>query len=287
MKRTWAAGLMLLTAACEAELSNAPFERDEAFLAAVPRRDVLSLASPAERGDGVVEQALGTETAELWRITRDLTYGLDHSIFGHLREVERIVARPPSERTDERRTWGPYREPLLGLEHRFVMTREADGHFEYAFEQRRGYTDFSPVISGTYADEAGEVRFDLDGLGGQGRVDVTYARVEGAVDLVFEIEDFADHPGEAPADATYVARREADGAGEITFGFLAADGATWEMHSRWRADGAGRSEARITAPGMAEPSLVSECWDADFDRVWARGDVETGDPAACVFPEPG
>ena len=285
MKRAWTAALTLLTAACEAELSNAPFQQDEAFLAAVPRREVLNLALPAAEPDGVVEQALGAETAELYRMTRDLTYGLDHALFGHLRDVEAIVEQPPSERTDRRRIWGPYRQPLLGLEHRFVMTREADGHFAYAFEQRRGYTEFLPVVSGTYLDGSGEVRFDLDALGGRGRVDVTYAREDGAVDLVFEMNGYAGRPGEAPADATYLARREPDGAGEIEFGFLAADGATWEMHSRWRADGSGRADARITPPGALQASLVAECWDADFDRVWAKGNVESGDPAACAFPD--
>lgn len=299
--RTLAVALLLGLTACESDLSNEVFTADEAFLNAVPRRAMLRLATDpevtaADADSAALEtaaQALGPSTAELYRMTRDVTWSLDHQILGTLRAVEEITARPPTTRTDDTRTWGPFREALSPYEVRFVMARGADAEITYAFEQRvvggdAGTGDFQAAVSGGWAPTdgvfgEGEIDFDLGVFGGQGHVTTIFERHAGGVDFTMELERFADG-ADGLANARYVAHRGQDGGGELAFVYLRDDGQRWDLKSRWLADGAGRADARITAAGGGA-GVVTECWDTDFDRVYASGDVESGDAGDCVFAE--
>lgn len=286
--------------ACESDLSNDVFHADEAFLQAVPRRAVLHLSATPEsveaaQGLETAARALGAETAELYRVTRNVTYSVDHQIFGTLRGVEDIVALPPTERTDDRRVWGPYREALSPVEVRFVMDRGDDDHFTYAFEQRPVGGVFAPVVHGDWApagaatDEAGEGAFtvELAQFGGAGRVEVEFVRHAGGVDFDLALLGVADAPGLATTDARYLARRAPDGGGELIVAYPAEETGVWHLKSRWQADGAGRGDAFLETDA-GERVEVSECWDTDFDRVYASAPGEAGtagDAAACVFAD--
>jgi hypothetical protein len=64
---------------------------------------------------------------------------------------------------------------------------------------------------------------------------------------------------------------------------------TWDVRSRWLADGSGRADVRVTGGDLgAETVTVVECWDSSFARVYYTedwsGTVE-GDEAACVFAD--
>lgn len=333
----WKRGSMALPfvlSACESDLSNAVFDADETFLEAVPRREQLRLApetatpeSPrpdevsAQGGMESASLALGPETAELYRLTRAVTWSIDHQIFGTLRAVEDLVSRPPTTRTAETRIWGPYREALSPFEVRFVMARDADARVTYAFEQRTPGGEFRIAVGGSFrpddadgqdadgqdtagrdtagkdtagedtAEQAvesrtgqGEIHFDLSAFGGQGQVDVQFERHLGGVDFTLDLSAVTEGATATdPGDARYAAHRGEDGSGALTFVALREDGQRWDLKSRWRADGAGRADARITTAGAA--GLVTECWDTDFARTYASGDLETGEVADCAFPE--
>src|SRR5262249_7697709 len=94
--------------------------------------------------------------------------------------------------------------------------------------------------------------------------------------------DVAGHlDGAGGTTADYHFTRAADGAG--TFRLAQPDRL---VTSRWNASGAGRADARF-AGGQA-----TECWDANFRRVFfvgvpAGGPPQSeGDPAACAFADP-
>lgn len=288
----------LCAAGCESDLSNDVFTGDEAFAAAVPSREVLRLAARSETGEGLdaARQALGAETAALYRVTRDVTWNIDHDIFGTLDGLEAVVVLPPTERGARTRTWGPYREALSPIEVRLVVTRDdsadAGDVFTYSYELRPVGGTFVPAISGTWApgdaspDGAGHVVFDLVAFGGAGRVEVDYARAAGAVDFAIDVDGYEAAPGETPSAAYYEAHRAADGGGALSLAYRAAEGEAWAMHSRWQADGAGRADAlALTGVEPADAPPVTECWDADFTRVYASGEGESGDAAACVFAD--
>lgn len=294
MRRIALSAMCLLAAplcACESDLSNDVFHADEAFLQAVPRRAVLHLSATPDRLE-TASQALGSDTAELYRVTRDVTYSVDHQVFGTLRGVEDIVTQPPTERSANRRVWGPYREALSPVEVRFVMDRGGDDHFTYAFEQRPVGGTFAPVVHGDWAPagaatgEAGAGAFtvELAQFGGAGQVEVEFTRHAGGVDFDLALVGVADAPGLPTTDARYLARRAPDGAGELIVAYPAEQTGVWHLKSRWQADGAGRGDAWLESP-EGQRVEVSECWDTDFDRVYATGVGEVGDASACVFAD--
>src|SRR5262249_49748836 len=90
----------------------------------------------------------------------------------------------------------------------------------------------------------------------------------------------------------------ADGSGTLAVdaqGDLDGDPSTFEtgqVRSRWLPSGAGRADVEVRGDADAGTgTLVTECWDASFDRVYATatapdgGVASEGDPSACVFPD--
>jgi hypothetical protein len=225
-----------LQTACESTLTNDVFSADVAYLDAVPRRAVLHLAgaptvetSVQTAGLETATRALGPNPAELWRLTREITWQIDHQIFGVLSEVEAVVEAPPTERGDARRIWGPYREALSPVEVRLVVSRRLPGHFEYAYEQRPPGGEYVAPVRGTWAPSrglfgSGTVLFDFAAAGGAGRVEVDFERHAGGVDFVLDLEGLADETTGEAADAPYEARRDENGAGELAF--------TWQSGRR-------------------------------------------------------
>ncbi len=263
---------LALVVGCGDEFTNAVFETDQAFLDAVPRARDLRL-NGTTLTDGVLQQALVGQRAELYSITRATTLQIDRVVFHQLRDIERLVDEPPSERADDRRAWGPFRHPLDDFESRFVMTRDDLG-FAYAYEARIDDGEFTAVIDGRFQPEGpragtGEMTFDV----ADGAFSVSYALDEtGGVDIAM-----------ASVDGNFAYRREADTSGEFEMAVRGEEGETFEMRTRWVAGGSGRADARSS---KNEAVVVSECWDDAFGRTWydvgllSEGDVET-----CAFQD--
>ncbi len=273
-----------LGAGCGEEFSNAVFDTDQAFLDAVPRARDLRLSGVVAE-DGVIRQALIGQAAELYATTRTTTLQVDRAVFHQLREVERLVAEPPSERGEDRRVWGPFRHPLDDFETRFVMTRTS-GAFDYAYETRRADgDDFEVAIDGNFDPEdsrvgAGQLNFHL----GDGAFSVTYVLEEdGAVDMQLESRALSSGTDGAH-DANYAYRRGADGSGDFEMAVRGADGNTFVLRTRWVAGGSGRADAR--GANAEQTHEVSECWDAVFARTWYdAGAFEEGDADSCAFAD--
>lgn len=277
--------LLALTTGCGDAFSNAVFDTDQAFLDAVPRARDLRLTGPLAE-DGVIRQALIGQTAELYAVTRSTTLQVDRAVFHQLREVERLVAEPPTERGEDRRVWGPFRHPLDDFETRFVMTR-ADGAFEYAYQTRpaSGGGDFEVAIDGRFDPErsrvgAGQLTFHL----GAGAFTVTYVLEEdGSVDMELAARAL-DGDGDTGYDANYAYRRDAGGTGDFEMAVRGANGDTFELRTRWTAAGPGRADVR--GGDGVRTHMVSECWDAVFARTWYdAGALEEGDAGSCAFAE--
>jgi hypothetical protein len=291
-----ALALLATGGGCESTLSNDVFSADIAYLNAVPRRAVLHLAStPSPEADTATSSALetasnalGAGTAELWRMTRTVTWQIDHRIFGVLRELEAVTDTAPTVREDTRRIWGPYRDALSPVEVRLVVTRPATGRYAYAYEQRIPGGEYTAPVSGTWRPTrgvfgSGTIRFDFAAAGGRGRVDVAFERHAGGVDFTLDLDGLVDETTGEPMHTRYEARRDETGAGELTFTSDAA-GERWAMRSQWRADGSGRADARVVGAEGAEGAIVRECWDTAFERVFAESpEGSVGDPEACVF----
>ncbi len=292
MRRAFALTLGLLAAGCGDELSNAVFDDDARFLAAVPRAAFLRVGGADE--DGVRRAALSEEgLAPYYVATRRATLDLDRAIVGHLRQVEALVAEGPAVRDGDRRVWGPFRHALDPLESRFVVDRTDDDTYAYALEMATvGTEDRAATITGAWTGEApgegrGEIVFDLDALArltgsaSRGRLEAAYARRGDESIVWLELVDFAEAP-DAPRRDLSAAWRRHPGGGELEFGYTDRDTLVG-VRSRWRSDGAGRADARAEAD---PPVDVTECWDASFRLVYAAvGARSEGDPATCAFAE--
>ena len=292
-----------VVAGCGAEFSNAPFEQDARFVDAIPRAAELRLSAPVGQ---IGVRALAAEPAELYVFTRTTTLNINRSVFDQLREIDRLLGNPPSERTDDRRVWGPFRHPLDPHESRLVTKRVDDG-FEWALGFRPKDSDdgFDEPIVGSFAPEGGprsghgRVTFDLDasrafGGAGEGVVDVEYDKKDGELDLVLTFTGYRPNPSAARLDTQYAFRRGPDGSGAFEYAFFGDEDAVVEVRSRWQSDGAGRADARVSGlPDTPLTIIVSECWGSLFGRVFytqtledgASLGQEDGDPDACVFGE--
>lgn len=273
--------LCLLVVGCGDEFSNAPLEADRDFLQAAPSAARLRLSVGA--ADGTLRQALVEAPAEFYVFTRQTVLGLNALGFNLLRDVDRLVAAPPTVRGADRRVW---ETPAQGLEPhaaRFAMTR-ADADFDFELAQ-----DDTTTLTGAFspATGTGALTFDLDavakvtGSPAQGQLRVDYALAGRAVDLAIAFDGFAP-TGAEPTDAAYHFQRDEDGAGTFDFAFRAGDGRLVEVRSRWQPDGAGRADARVTGEGDA--AVISECWGEDFAQVYYRSDEgSAGDVRDCAF----
>jgi hypothetical protein len=291
-----ALALLATGGGCESTLSNDVFSADIAYLNAVPRRAVLHLAStPSPEADTATSSALetasnalGAGTAELWRMTRTVTWQIDHR---NLRRPARARGR------DGHGADGPRRHPPdLGAvpgcpvagggpprrhppRHRplRVRLRTADPRGRIHCAGQRHLATHAGCV---------RVRHDsvrLRGGGGRGRVDVAFERHAGGVDFTLDLDGLVDETTGEPMHTRYEARRDETGAGELTFTSDAA-GERWAMRSQWRADGSGRADARVVGAEGAEGAIVRECWDTAFERVFAESpEGSVGDPEACVF----
>jgi hypothetical protein len=102
-----ATGLALLAPAC-GNLSN----DDLVFLSAVPKPKEIELKVQQQdpnRGALVSADAVGEEAAN-YRLSHDLATGLNDGVHGILTLVDSLgKGYPPTERTDDARIWGPFR----------------------------------------------------------------------------------------------------------------------------------------------------------------------------------
>ncbi len=289
--------LLLLTAACGDDFSNAPLEDDARFLAAAPSATVVRIGGPAGVSPALAATLIVAEPAELYVLTRQVSLSLNGVAFDLLHAVDRIVEHPPTVRDADARVWAPAPHPLDPLDTVFTMTR-ADGAFDYVLEQRRRGDGgpYAAPLTGAFrptadpATGAGTLTLDLDathGLGqsvARGGLTVDYAQGPDGLRLDLTFEGFATDPAMAPLDTTYTYRETPDGQGTLDFAFPTDDGQPVAVRSRWRADGAGRADA-LVRQGDAVVE-VSECWGPDFGKVYGRaGRAEEGDVADCAFPD--
>lgn len=285
---------ILALAGCGETFSNGFFDDDLPFIAAAPSVDALRLAGPTGEEDplGSREQALGEELAEFYVFTRQATVSTNRAVIGLLRDVDRLVEAPPSERTADSRVWGPFSDSLDAFESRFEMTR-TEGSFDYALSRRSALEVDAPfdaaLLEGSFDPTArtGQLTLDLDasrrltGSQGTGTVEVVY-RFEGGVDLQLRFTRFSEGDG-APIDLDY-AYRQIDGEGDFEYAFF-EDTNRVEVRSRWLADGSGRADARIT-PEDRGAFVLTECWDSRFHQVYfSDATTERGDASKCAFAE--
>jgi hypothetical protein len=303
--------------------------------AVVPGRAQVRLNVPGAADDSGQALRVG-DTSEFYATTVHIADGINGGVGGVFRLVEDILALPPTDTDGETyAVWGPSQpEGLQRNSFRFTVNKVADGEFDYVLQARpKDATDdaaFVAVFEGT-AFPSG------DGDRGHGELDIHWGALRSLDDTQCMIGDLhIDYAGdaeprtldvtfaeaadgcrdEAPTNATYHYEDTEDGAGVLRFSRLqnihrAAENKpleeTLDIRSRWTADGAGRSDVRLSggeipadlAAGIPGTTAVSadvvECWDSSFavvasdmapDELEAHlGRTPAGDVAQCAFTD--
>lgn len=258
------------------------------------------LALPAKTDLTIAMQAATApmeDQAEYYRATRDVVSFFNAVVDALLRPVDLVRAFTPSQRRDDSRVWGPWRDDRHpGWLARLIITRHDDPtvanygfRFEYQFQLRRALPADSPWIvfmNGLFLPRAGVRRGDgallVDTAAARAagysvddprdpndwnqlkRLELTYARSAFPVRVNMKIENF---PGAESPGAEYSYEETKTGAGRMTFHLdLRTNPARGlRIDSRWTGAGAGRSDVTAaTLPGLA----AADCWDVTGKEVY-------------------
>jgi hypothetical protein len=314
------AAALALLGGCHDPYSNALFEEDALFLAAIP-----DAARVTTRGPGADQGRDDPCDGENWALfpiwTWQTSADLNEMIFSLLYAVEYVAAQPIAERLDRERVWGPVATgDGSAVELRMTRTTDDEGvdRFDYAmtwFDDGADPSTGTVPFLGTF--EAGTVpregvgTFSFDfGLYHQvapaegsldgGQILVEHDNSDGQVLLWIDVVAVTGAGIDEPASARYAFFLDpVDGGGWFEYvwegdleGSATSAEERYETRVRWLADGSGRADALLSG-GDLEPwdieLLVTECWDACLQLGYYAeiGEEENsiGDPASCVFDD--
>lgn len=288
--------LILLLTAC-GDIRNDIFEQDALFLEAFPAEertevDTDQAVSSARRAD---------DDPLLLQMTTSTAVTVNSTIKGILTIVDGVRSYPPTERTEDGRTWGPWAwEEAGGIDLSVWMNRSGQTRYDWGFDG-----DGVTFLSGThYAGETvatGDGAFVWDqtqlsawtGEDFTGVFVVDYDNRDG-VDVVMHGDDVQTGDDER-AYLDYAWNRVAD-TGDFQFRtpIDLEDGsdelADMELRARWVVGQGGRGDAVVS--GGAYGDLVlhwSQCWDSSHTLVYQWDDLGVttpyGDAGDCPYTD--
>jgi hypothetical protein len=285
----------------------------EDFRAASPSRQGIDIKTPSSSSQaltasdlGQAQQALG-QLAPWYVATRATSSTVNSATVFVLNLCEEIVSHEPSTLTGNQAVWGPHTGPLSLNTFKFTVTKKSDGSYDYALEGKRktaADSEYSVLLSGQHVPSGtrhvGKGTFTVSwnaihALDPQqtntGSADFSYER--NAHGDVAVGASFLESSGKT---AVYEFSQVAGGDGSFEFATsvdwreLPANTSALErfsIKSRWTNDGPGRADLKASGGDLAQDVTLSECWDADFLRVYyadSLGFTQTeGSEAACAF----
>lgn len=308
MKRLLLGAMVVLMSACGADKADEfrrglPGASDVAMK--VPGTSGQPLTGASTRRDG-----LEGETAELYRLTRDVTRRVNGGTAAVLVLVEKIVSHPATTVGQDSAVWGPRTEPLSPNTWKLTVTRTGQDVYSYTLEGKGKTEDdaaYRVVLSGTHhhlgANQGtGSFLIDFDRAftlpendGNQGTVAVTYSRptLQATTQIDADFTQVRQGTSVPKLDAQYRYAATPGQGGAFEFQFekdLVTTTAALEsgrIKSRWLESGAGRADARVIGGDLQSQVSLSECWDSGFasrylDASWAPSG-NYGQVSVCAF----
>lgn len=297
--------LLLLTAlpACGG-FSNALFEEDADFAAALPSADRHSIS--VDTAGGEEDRRVRCERVWMLCLTWDVRATYNAYLWTVLSMVDRVRELPPSDRGEDWRSWGPYE---VARDKYVTATIVRDGGaFSWQFDGANG-VDGEPAVL-TWGDHfesrsvfhgVGTMVLDFDALaslgwdtlGGEARLAYDF-RDGRQLGLVLDgITDSSDESGEViDAEAWYAV---SGGLGRFEYRApldVNDNGVDEDLSvvARWVRGGAGRADATVTG-GDAEGWSweVAQCWSRLGVLTYEADNLgflpEVGGESQCPFTE--
>jgi hypothetical protein len=278
--------MMAATALALAACGNYSTE-DLRFLAALPQREDLAVAVPAEGDPSAAAMAATMDpcangTAEVWLWAKPTSDNLNRGVSFMVSLIDVVRRFPPTAREENARRWGPFPdEKHPGHEVQIVLERswpdgpDAPPVHRYRFEARPlGDPTFDPLIVGTFtgassARGSGTVVLDFDAIRRAGVQDadtppggaivVHYDRASEPVtiDLTFTSAAF----GVEQFGYGFTGYR--DGRGAFDYRFRDGLGNVFTVATGYGAAGAGRAAVVYDPAGVwPPPGSFRQCWNA-------------------------
>lgn len=308
MKKLLLSSLLLLVSACGVD-------KAEAFRKGVPLADDVAFKLPFAAaaqplsGEGTRRDGLEGQTAELYRLTRDVTVVVNGGTAAVLNLVHRITQSQATTVGADTATWGPHTDPLSPNTWKLTVTRTAPDTYGYLLEGKaktEADSAYRVVLSGTHAHlgaNLGSGTFLVDWNAASqlpeheahvGTVAVTYARpsLSSTTQIDAQFTQVRDGASGARVDALYRSVATPGQGGSFEFqldkDFVGAAALErGQIKSRWLESGAGRGDAQISSGDLSSTVTLSECWDAGFASRYLQASFEPskdyGTQALCAF----
>lgn len=300
--------IVLGLTACGGTWSN----RDLEFVAALPSRAALSAKLPASststqplsRSDGLNAGEPSQAFAETKKAVTDFNGLLDF----FLGVLDTVRAVPPTSRSGESRTWGPFTaKDNPGFEFQVIIAlvgTEPQDTYGWKLQARRlGTPAFFDVVRGAFQASPetvrkgmGQIEVPVKDFRDQLKLGEPFNQLD-TIQLGYVTSSFPNTstlaftftPGNTSGFSSlgYAAKRAEDGSGAMGFSLKTTDVNTSRLDviSKWRADGAGISIATV-GEGNYRGATKAECWNASFKVTFFKenwpGGQESGTQADCV-----
>jgi hypothetical protein len=312
MKKIIAAALAL--SAC-GTWSNEDLE----FVYALPDKATVHAAAPGQSsstGQGLLHQGLNAgEDSPQAQGTIKLSTGFNTYVDSILDGIDGVRVIPPTSRTDDTRTWGPYNDsqhPGFEVEVEIERDGGSGGEYEYDWQLRYRQTggQFFDICVGNFIPtetlKIGEGGFFIDALSAREIFDAGKADDPDHLTVTYitdkspkQVSMFFDKDAGVDAGSYSLGYQyEQNDAGDTHATFIATGGdpniTTLEYDAKWNASGEGFMKASILAGNWADAGIrLEECWDSAQKVVYSNmifdagtgpdgGTPEVGLPGACV-----
>lgn len=267
----------LVLAAALAGCGNYSTE-DLRFLAALPQREDLHLAVPAQGNPAALVGPCTTGTADVWLRAKPTSDGLNAGVNFVVSLVDVVRRFPPTWRGEDERGWGPFDDDKHpGRELRIVIVRShppalgGAPSYAYAFQARvKGTPDFTTVIGGTFDGASasrgrGGVVLDFEAMWAVGvaNADTPHGVMQIAYDRLSDpvtIDLGLTQDGFGVVQFAYGFAGYRDGRGAFDFAFRNAAGDLLTVAASYDAAGAGRAQTALTLAAGGSGSF-RQCWD--------------------------
>jgi hypothetical protein len=297
--------LVVLAAAALAACGGSWSNVDLQYASALPQRSVLrsklSTAAAADAGQPSSAHAVG-DPSQAYLDAKSAQTNFNGILDFFLAVLDTVRALPPSSRTADTRTWGPYPDSNnTGYEFSVTVHQLATDTFAWALTAQ-------PTSGGaTLTVVDGAFTATTTAAHGHGQLAVHLAdfKAQLAVDGGLEVLDliaieyhtdaspltvamtFTFQPGATSNLAAWYDYLERDDhSGALHFVLDTSSPQTTELDTtaQWTAAGAGETVQQVKA-GLYAGASITECWDAQFKlsyylQSWTGGQL-SGTPGAC------
>lgn len=320
-KSAWLMSALVLSACVEKEVD---------FKDGLPTMDTVTLSVPRSNSQGQGLTAAGTDVRSyaqgdvsgFYLITLGSVLLVNGTTAFTLAGLAAVASTEPSSVEGDTATFGPYTPSGSSTTWRLTVTRTDSNRFTYDLSGKPKDSPDSayvPLMSGNHTVSVGDDGRAQRGFGQgsflvewehttrlsnqpvkKGTAEFRYTRATPTDTVRVEV-DLREFQGDNPVPFTAQYRYAQVPGGEGSFSFAYDNNVHWfdptrqalerlGIKSRWKSDGAGRADVRVSGGDMTVPGTLSECWDNRFrSTVLVRSDnYESwgGEATGCAYTTP-